>query len=624
MLQSIQTLLALKENTKAELIIIDNASQDGTVHLLENEFGHDIFIIANKENFGFGKACNQGLRIAKGKYVLFLNPDTLVKPDVILNCFAFAETLDDLGVMGLQMLNGKNEFLPESKRGFPSPKAAFFKMSGLSKIFPNSNRINSYHQGKINRDDIAKVEVISGAFMFGARQKLLSINGFDEDYFMYGEDIDLSYRMTKAGHQNYYLGSEKIIHYKGKSSDKTDYAYVHQFYGAMSIFAKKHLQNSMSWLYLPLIFLAIRLRSFISFSKRFLYKSLFPLTELLLFASGLFLIKNLWANYRFKDIHYYDASNLSMYIWVYASIWVGSLWLCMSYRFLDSFWNFIRGFILGSAALLAMYALLNMDQRPSRAIILLGALFVFMIGISIRLFFKRHKRKTINFNSLKDSSEKLGIVGTQTEIKQFFDHHNVSETFKNKVLLFAPNTKKVDQSFFNGPIHSIPQAIESGALSSIICFEQSLDLLNIYELTSLGHDFSVALGVIGDSDGIFLDTMHIKNDRFEVQTIQPQIQFIENKVLKRIVDFTFALALLIFNPFISLEIKQLWGVLMGKKTFVSYNLKDQRLYELPQIKTGIFEIGPFIADNAKVHNMNLKYAMNYKVLHDIKYIVNAL
>lgn len=622
-LQSLKTLIELKNDIESEMIIIDNASQDGTVTSLKNEYGDKITIIANKENLGFGRACNQGLKIAKGTYVLFINPDTVVQPSVVSNCIAFAQATDDLGVLGVQMLDGKNEFLPESKRGFPSPKAAFFKMSGLSKLFPKSDQINSYYQGKINRDVIAKVEVISGAFMFGEQAKLNAVNGFDEDYFMYGEDIDLSYRMTKAGFQNYYLGTEKIIHYKGKSSDKTDYTYVNHFYGAMSIFAKKHLK-ALSWIYLPLIFLAIRLRSLLSFTKRFFHKAMYPLAELLVFSGGMFLIKYLWATYRFEDINYYVTSNLSMYIWIYSFIWISSLWICLSYRFLDSFWNFIKGFVLGSGVLLGMYALLNIDQRPSRAIILFGAIWVFLIGLGLRWVIKRSSSNTINFNRLNDKGERLAIIGTQTEIEQFFDHHNVSEKFKEHTQLYTPSAIKNDQSFFTDHIHSIPKAIESGALTSIICFEKSTDLLNIYELTSLVKDFSVTLGIIGDSDGIFLDTMHIKNDRFEVQSIQPQIQFIENKILKRIVDFTFAFGLMIFKPFHSVNVSQLWEILMGKKTFVSYNQSDQRLYELPKIKCGIFEIGPFIADKSKVHNMNLKYAINYKVLHDIKFIVNAL
>lgn len=221
-----------------EIIVVDNNSSDGSHKTLPQRF-MDLKFILNKENLGFAKACNQGFKISSGKYVLFLNPDTTVPEDTLLSCIAFFETHHEAGAVGVRMINAKGKFLKESKRGFPSPSASFYKLFGLAAIFPHSKTFAKYYQGHLPETAICSVEVLSGAFMMIRAEVFKKVNGFDEDFFMYGEDIDLSFRINKAGYKNYYLGNTVITHLKGGSTT-FNARYVKDFYDAMKLFVRKH------------------------------------------------------------------------------------------------------------------------------------------------------------------------------------------------------------------------------------------------------------------------------------------------------------------------------------------------------------------------------------------------
>jgi GT2 family glycosyltransferase len=226
------------KNSEAEVIVIDNASTDNSIGYLQPIFPEFKFI-SNPANEGFAKANNKALAIAKGEFILFLNPDTTVPNDCFIKCLAFFGTHPDAGALGVKMLNGNGEFLKESKRGFPSPWVSFWKMTGITGMFPRSPVFAKYYLGHLDADRDHEVDVLSGAFMMVKKEVLQKTGGFDERFFMYAEDIDLSYRIKKAGYKNYYFAGTAITHYKG-SSTKKDVRYVRQFYKAMSQFVKKY------------------------------------------------------------------------------------------------------------------------------------------------------------------------------------------------------------------------------------------------------------------------------------------------------------------------------------------------------------------------------------------------
>ena len=223
----------------AEIVVVDNASSDGSRNYFEGRFPQVKFIWL-ENNIGFGRANNSALARATGEFVLFLNPDTIVAEDTFDICLAFASKQTNFGALGIRMIDGSGNFLPESKRMFPSLSASFYKMTGITRLFPRSGYISKYYAAHLSEYNSGEVEVLAGACMMVRKSVLDITNGFDEDFFMYGEDIDLSYRIIQAGFKNFYCGDTSIIHFKGESIQRGSASYLKNFYGAMLLFVKKH------------------------------------------------------------------------------------------------------------------------------------------------------------------------------------------------------------------------------------------------------------------------------------------------------------------------------------------------------------------------------------------------
>lgn len=249
------------ESLTAEIIVVDNFSGDGSVEFLQKQFPA-VKIIRNLNNEGFGKANNRALDIAQGKYILFLNPDTILSENSIRNSVSFLESNPNAGALGIRMIDGSGKYLPESKRGFPTPSVSFCKMTGLTRLFPNSSLFARYYLGHLSSDTNHEVEALAGAFMLIPKEVLLKTGGFDEQFFMYAEDIDLSYRIREAGYKNYYFADSTIVHFKGESTSK-DAAYIKNFYKAMNQFVDKHYKKR-SIFGAGFLHLAIKLRAWLA------------------------------------------------------------------------------------------------------------------------------------------------------------------------------------------------------------------------------------------------------------------------------------------------------------------------------------------------------------------------
>jgi GT2 family glycosyltransferase len=239
---------------EAEVFVVDNNSTDGSADHIEHRF-HWVTLIRNNSNPGFSKANNQALQQAKGKYILFLNPDTIVGEDCFRECTSFMDRHANAGALGVYMMDGSGEFLKESKRGFPSPFVSATKMMGLSNLFPSSKIFARYYLGHLDQNQTHEVDALSGAFMMARKDVLDITGGFDERFFMYAEDLDLSYRILESGYKNYYFPQSPIIHFKGESTRK-DLAYTKQFHKAMMQFVDKHYSGT-SALYTSLLKAAI-------------------------------------------------------------------------------------------------------------------------------------------------------------------------------------------------------------------------------------------------------------------------------------------------------------------------------------------------------------------------------
>jgi len=225
-----------------EVIVVDNHSTDGSDDMICHEF-NTVKLIVSEVNAGFATACNRGIRASSGDFILILNPDTVVAPEALTRALTFMHTHTDAGAAGARLTDGNGIFLPESKRGFPSPLTSLFKFSGLGRLFPRSSFFNAYYLGHLPENEVCRADILTGAFMLIRREALEAAGLFDTGFFLYGEDIDMSWRIRKAGYYNYYLPDVHVVHFKGKSTETEVYSSVRHFYDAMKIFAAKHLKR---------------------------------------------------------------------------------------------------------------------------------------------------------------------------------------------------------------------------------------------------------------------------------------------------------------------------------------------------------------------------------------------
>ena len=351
--QCLNSVRAALSEVKGQVFVVDKNSIDGSVDMVRRKFP-EYTLIANKENLGFSRANNQAMRLADAKYVLLLNPDTVVEEDTFSKVVTFMDAHPDAGGLGVRMLDGKGKFLPESKRGLPTPSVAFYKIFGLSRIFPRSRRFGKYHLGYLSEFETNEIEILSGAFMLMRKEALDKVGLLDEAFFMYGEDIDLSYRIIKGGYKNYYFPETRIIHYKGESTKKSSVNYVFVFYRAMVIFARKHFSQKNASLFSLLINLAIYFRASLAILARFLRRITLPAVDLMLIYGGLLALTNQW---RMSGIEF-PVQVLAVALPSYSLTWLIFQLFSGAYDQPFRLWNHFKAAILGTLFILVIYGLL--------------------------------------------------------------------------------------------------------------------------------------------------------------------------------------------------------------------------------------------------------------------------
>jgi len=626
--QCLRSVVNASKNCDVEIFVVDNNSIDDSVELVKTKFP-EVKLIANKNNLGFSKANNQAIKLANGKYVLLLNPDTVVAEDTFEKVIAFMDEHPIAGGLGVKMLDGKGNFLPESKRGLPTPLVAFYKIFGLSKLFPKSKTFGKYHLGFLDKDKTHEVDVLSGAFMLLRKETFDKIGLLDEDFFMYGEDIDLSYRVIKGGYKNYYFSETNIIHYKGESTKKSSVNYVFVFYKAMIIFAKKHFSQSNAQLFSFFINLAIYIRAAMAISYRFILKAIIPVIDFTVLFSGLWLIKNYYEkHYIFKEGGAYSSQLVFGAFLIYVFVWQIFVFLSGGYDKPIKIYRIARGIIAGTASILIAYSLLPENYRFSRAMILIGSAWALLSYVISRLALHFSGIKAYNLKS--KLSKRFAIVGSNEEYNRVVELIKQTNINCESTFWLNTNDKNLVESLSNRlqqiiDIEKINEVIFcSKDLSSQLIIEQMLQLVN------LKVDFKIAppesLSIIGSN------SINTAGDLYIIDT--NSISKPENQRKKRVLDIGIALLLIIVSLILFFIQEKKIGflkncifVLFGIKTWVGYE-NNKGLSTLPEIKKGVLSPSSIIKSKSNKESetmkINLVYAKDYKPENDLFIIIRSL
>ena len=635
-----QALFSVKnacKNIEAEVFVVDNKSSDDSVAMVKKKFP-GVILIVNDQNVGFSKANNQAIRLAKGEYVLLLNPDTLVAEDTFEKCIAFMENDKTIGALGVKMIDGTGTFLPESKRALPTPWVSFCKIFGLSALLPQSALFARYHLGFLSKEENHTVDVLSGAYMFMRKEAIEKAGLLDESFFMYGEDIDLSYRILKAGYKNYYFAETTIIHYKGESTKKGSLNYVRAFYEAMIIYANKHFSESKAGLYSTIINLAIYVKAIFSIGTNLFKVGWMPVFDFILSFAGIYLIKEIWENKIMHNDNYYDDSFLYIFIPLYLIVWLLSAFLLGAYDKPIKSINIIKGIGFGTLILTAAFGLLPNEYRFSRAIILIGALWMVFALFLNRLLYQSINRNESVFKD--DDEHKIAIVGYGEEAKRvltLLNETGVPFSFAGFVSVM-PTQTIIDNNSYLCDFEKIEQICELLKIDEIVFCNKSISAKNIIQF--MGKNMaSISYKTIPD-DGNNIIGSNSKNTAGDVYAIDVNLKIgrPSERRNKRVLDLFLSLSFLVFLPFYFLVfskreavLKNLFYVLLGKKTWVGYILDNELSpYRLPKLKEGILNpLDEFITSKSNLptailHKINLQYAKDYSVYNDLMIIYKSI
>ncbi|HQV55153.1 MAG TPA: glycosyltransferase [Chitinophagaceae bacterium] len=617
---SVQKAMAVID---AEVIVVDNNSSDNSIEYLTAKFPA-VKYITNKENTGFAKACNQGLQQAKGSYILFLNPDTIIPEDCFTKCVSFFEANKDAGAIGIKMLDGSGKFLKESKRSFPSPSTSLYKLFGLAKLFPRSKIFSRYHLGHLNENVNNEVDVLAGAFMMIKREVLDKVGGFDETFFMYGEDVDLSYRIQKAGFKNHYFAESSIIHFKGESTRKGSMNYVRMFYNAMSIFVRKHYGGSKAGIFSFLIHVAIWFRAALSTIGSFIRKNGLPIIDAGLILLSFWLMKNIWSEYVRTDIQYENKL-----LWIAFPAYTIFYLITAYYAGLYDRWykwsELFRSSVVATIVLLAAYAMLPEQYRFSRAIILFGAMLAFALISLLRLILIQSN--VLNSNKDRDEHTQTIIAGSVEEFdaaKQLLKDAGLKQRVLGRIAVHADDNDGI------GSVKNIKGLSSVIPFREIIFCQGTLSYAEIIEvIQQLPPSINVKIHAHGTTSIVGSNS---KDSSGEVVSKENGFKLSDpyNRRLKRLLDVSISIFSIITFPvhliFVRKPLsflKNCFQVLFARKTWIGYAVPEK---SLPSLYNAVISCNGIPADKKQalpkesLQMMDYWYARDYEPINDLKLI----
>jgi len=630
-----QCLLSVRKAMQTvigEVFVVDNNSIDGSVKMVKDKFP-EVKLIANKKNLGFSKANNQAMKMASGEYVLLLNPDTVVEDDTFEKIVAFMDSHPDAGGLGVKMVDGSGKFLPESKRGLPTPEAAFYKMFGISKIFPKSKRFSKYHLGYLNQNEIHEVEIIAGAFMLMRKSVLDKIGLLDESFFMYGEDIDLSYRIIKAGYKNYYFPKTRIIHYKGESTKKSSVNYVLVFYKAMVIFARKHFTQKNARLLTNLINIAIYFRAFIAILSRFFNQLIMPVADGVSMFAGMIIIKEFWGRRLiYPEGGDYPQEYIHFVIPSYILIWLTTIFFNGGYDKPLKIRKAVQGILAGTIIILVFYALLPEQMRYSPAMILLGTLWGVIALPALRLILHWLGAEWIQLGEKK--RRRLLVIGDKDETGRVSSILNESYIKPDFIGLASPAENGEVSDNFIGNLTQVKDIISIYNIDEVIFCSKNINHQQIIDKMAEWQETRVDYK-IAPEDSLSIIGSNSINTRGDLYTVDiNSIDKPANRRNKRLIDLLVSIVALGLAPVLIFFEKKparfiinVFKVLAGKVSWVGYHPKHNISIHLPPLKQGV--LSPLSALEAKnllpemIDKANMLYARDYSIVKDLNIIIKS-
>jgi len=614
--QCLRTVQEAMKGIDGDVFVVDNQSTDGSVEMVRAKFP-GVKLIANTENVGFSRANNQAIRASAAKYVVLLNPDTVVGEDVFQSVVRFMDAHPKAGGLGVKMIDGRGAFLPESKRGLPTPAVAFYKIIGLTRIFPHSKIFGRYHLGHLAENEAAPIEILSGACMFLRKKTLDEVGLLDESFFMYGEDIDLSYRITLGGYENWYYPAARIIHYKGESTKKSSVNYVFVFYNAMAIFAQKHFTRRKMNILSVLINGSIYLSATGAIVMRFVRRALLPMVDMLLLALLLY-VTNTFDGTAFWT----HLSARSWIILIAAS--VATTGICGGYDIPVKLLNVLKGPLL-LGVILTTYTLCVTGNGTQlfTAMAFLCLIVVAQVGARVLLHWTHIKPYSLRSLDLK----RVLAIGSAEENKQA-----LALLWQTHFGLGRQKQMSTEEGRANDAADHIRKKIRKHGIDEVVFCAKDLPWGRIIELIEqlqrTGVMFKIAQParefIIGPSSIESLNDLFIM-ERYAVHSAA-------GRRSKRLLDLTIAFLTLIVAPVTLLIVKDRsgfaanwWSVVRGQKSWVGYGPLQDGPQKLPSIKPGVLStVGRTDPkDTTTVTRANIVYAKDYKVTSDIRSIFSG-
>ena len=608
-----------------EVIVADNNSTDGSCAMIREQFP-GIVLIENKDNKGFSKANNQGVAIAKGEYILFLNPDTVMPEEFFTKTLTYMDAHPEAGALGPRLIDGKGQFAPDAKKSFPSLSVAIFKTTGINKLFSKSAYFNKYYAVHVGERETAPVDVLSGCCMLVRRSAMDKAGGpFDEDYFMYCEDVDLSYRIEKADYKNIYFPDADLIHYKGESTRKMTLSYVRIFNEALVTFVKKHYTKKQARMFILFINIGIILRAVLGTVKRGLKVFHMPLFDALILLGTLWGIKNFWVE-EVKNIMPIRSAAVYATFPVYIALWLISLYLNGAYDPPYRALKVTRGMAIGTIAILAYYGLLPPEFRYSRAIIIFTGLAgtVVLLGLH-EILYRMGILRFIPYDKLPRKAVIVAEEQAYTQTAAILQRVHYAPELSGRI-----SPKGEAETALAGIQEMKPLLYTTGINEVIFCINGLSYTEVFHQMQYCGGSYEYKIHLPGSQSFVGSNSSSTSGDLYTIDRRFNLSDFAQQRN-KRLLDIAAALIFLLTFPITFFRVKRpgaffvnCFRVLFGRLTWVGYVSGVPTEY-LPPIRQGVLQAYNILKDYEPAASVkmqiNTTYAEHYAATTDISLLL---